>query len=218
VPRPDLAEPVAKYFAINLRKAREANGLSQADLAARLRERGQSCTQATIWKLEQGVREPKLTEVVAIGQALNLLRWTDLTRQPETFEIEHRIELGRARIYELAEQTRAAAASQLDALLELALLVRQAQDSGVSVDWATGGWLDLTPEATVLREALAARVSLMSEDDELDRRLDEQNRMADKIVSALRESGMPLEIRPEDIEFCGPDPAADDQQVNDPRA
>jgi transcriptional regulator with XRE-family HTH domain len=208
--RPDLDGPVAKYFAINLRQAREAKDLSQADLALRVKELGQPCTQATIWKLEQGVREPKLTEAVAIGQALDLLRWTDLTRQPETFEIQHRIDLWRQRVYELAERTRAAAAAQVEALAHLALLVRQAQDAGLSADWASGGWLEFTPEATVLREVLAARVAWDSEDDESDRRMTERDRLAAQIMSALESSGVPLVIKPDDIEFDGPESATVD--------
>jgi transcriptional regulator with XRE-family HTH domain len=205
--RQDLDGPVAEYFAINLRQAREAKGLSQTDLAMRVKELGQPCTQATIWKLEQGHREPKLTEAVAIGQALGLLRWTDLTRQPETFKIQHRIDLQRRRVYELAEQTRAAAAKQMDALAHLALLVREAQDAGLSADRATGGWLEHTPEATVLREVLAARTDWEAEDDERERRTVEAERLAAQIMRALEDSGIPLAIHPEDIQFDGPETA-----------
>jgi transcriptional regulator with XRE-family HTH domain len=217
--RQDLDGPVAEYFATNLRQAREAKGLSQADLAMRVKELGQPCTQATIWKLEQGHREPKLTEAVAIGQALDLLRWTDLTRQPETFKIQHRIDLWRHRVYELAEQTRAAATAQLEALANLAVLVRQAQDAGLAADWASGGWLEYTPEATVLREVLAARVAWDSEDDESDRRMAERDRLAAQIMHALEGSGVPLVIQPEDIEFEGPETAAvEPDQDEEPRA
>jgi hypothetical protein len=174
--------------------------MSQADLAMRVKDLGYPCTQATIWKLEQGHREPKISEAAAIGQALGLLHWTDLTRQPETFKIHHRIDLWRHRVHELAAKTRAAAAEQLEGLANLAFLVREAQDAGQSV--MSGGWLELTPEATVLREVLAARVAWDSEDEERDRRMDHEDRLAAQIMRALEDSGLPLVVRPEDIQIA----------------
>ncbi|WP_018791527.1 hypothetical protein [Salinispora arenicola] len=68
-------------------------------------------------------------------------------------------------------------------------------------------WLDLTPEATVLREALAARVAFDSGDDEANRRMVEQEHLAEQIMRALKDPGVSLVIRPDDIRFQDGDPA-----------
>jgi transcriptional regulator with XRE-family HTH domain len=200
----DFEGPVAEYFAINLRAAREAIGLSQTDLAERIRELGHPCTQATIWKLEQGHREPKLSEAVAIGRALGLMRWTELTLQPATFQLEHTVDQWRRQVNQLAAQTRAAAAAQLEALVNLAFAVRKAQDAGMSPQWTdlrSGGWLELTPEATILREVLGARVEWDSQDAEDQRRLAEEDELGRQIMRALETCGVPLAIRPDAITF-----------------
>ncbi|SCL43853.1 Helix-turn-helix domain-containing protein [Micromonospora citrea] len=214
MPTLDSDSSVAEYFAINLRKTREARGLSQADLAQRVKELGHPCTQATIWKLEQGHREPKLTEAVAIGGALGLWRWTELTVKPAEFNLAITVDHWRRRAYESAAQTRAAAAAQIEALENLAVAVRSALDAGLSVKWAegrSGGWLEFTPEMTVLREVLAARVAVDVEDDEHHRRTAEQERLAAQILSALESSGVPLAVTPEDVRFVpGDDRERDD--------
>ncbi|SCL20266.1 Helix-turn-helix domain-containing protein [Micromonospora pallida] len=204
MPTLDSSSQVAEYFAINLRKTRETRGLSQADLAQRVKELGHPCTQATIWKLEQGHREPKLSEVAAIGAALDLWSWTELTTKPATFNAALVVDQWRQRAFALAEQTRAAAVAQLEALEQLAFAVRAALDAGLPVEWAerrSGGWLEFTPEATVLRAVLAGRVDFEVEDEELDRRMAEQERLAEQVLGALESSGVPLAIKPDDIEF-----------------
>ncbi|WP_433233855.1 helix-turn-helix domain-containing protein (plasmid) [Micromonospora sp. CA-248260] len=209
----DADRSVGEYFAINLRKIREEKGLSQAELAQRVKDLGHSCTQATIWKLEQGHREPKLTEVVAIGAALDLLSWKDLASKPATFNATLAVNQWRRRAHDLAEQTRAAAAAQRDALVQLAFAVKAAQDAGLSVggmDAGPGGWLELSPEVTVLREVLAARVADQVEDEERDRRWAEEDRLLEQIVGALEKSGLPLAITPEDIQVVGPNSPRDD--------
>jgi transcriptional regulator with XRE-family HTH domain len=217
---PDVDDgPVVEYFAINLRKAREQRGLSQADLAQRVKELGQPCTQATIWKLEQGHREPRLAEAVAIGRALDLWRWSELTRKPDGFNIALTVDWWRQRVYELAEQTRAAATAQIEAQVNLAFAVHEAVDAGFPVEWAearSGGWLELTPEATVLREVLTARVDLESEDEELERRHTERERLEAQIVSALEGCGVSLAIQPDDIRDMPAEPSAPEDEPEPP--
>jgi hypothetical protein len=70
------------------------------------------------------------------------------------------------------------------------------------VKWAegrSGGWLELSAEATVLREVPAARVTAEAEDEERDRRLAEQNHVTAQIMRALETCGVRLAVRPEDI-------------------
>jgi transcriptional regulator with XRE-family HTH domain len=204
---------VGRYFPINLRKIREEKGLSQAELAQRMKDLGHSYTQATIWKLEQGHREPKLTEVVALGAALDLWTWTELAAEPATFDAATKLDRWRRRAYELAERTRAAAAEQMEALVQLAFAVKAAEDAGLPVEWATkraGGFLELTPEVTVLREVLAARVIEELEGEERERRWALEDRLVEQIVDALESSGVSLAIKPEDFDVVEASPPPDD--------
>ncbi|MCX4471314.1 hypothetical protein OOK41_13485 [Micromonospora sp. NBC_01655] len=142
------------------------------------------------------------------GAALDLWSWTELTSKPATFNAATAVDQWRRRAYELAEQTRAAAAAQMDALIQLAFAVRAAADAGLPVEWAegrAGGWLEWTPEVTVLREVLAARAAERLEGEESDRRRAEEERLVEQIVGALESSGVPLAIKPEDMKFVGPD-------------
>ncbi|MEU7823080.1 helix-turn-helix transcriptional regulator [Catellatospora sp. NPDC049133] len=210
--------PVDKFFAINLRRAREAKGMSQADLAERVTELGHSFTQATVWKLEQGNREPKLSEAVAIGRALDLGSWTELTAKPETFDVAITLDHWRARMHQLAAQTRAAAAAQIEAQVQLTFAVRAALDAGLPAEWAdgrSGGWLEFTPEVTVLHEVLAARVAWESADDEHDARMAKERELIDRIVNALVNGGVPMVIEPQDIRIYSPGAADDDEQAED---
>src|SRR5687768_5732540 len=125
MPRPDLEGPVGEYFAINMRETREAKGMSQAELAQRVKDRGHPFTQATVWKIEQGHREPKLAEAVAIGQALEVWSWTELTNRPASFKAGFNIDQRRHTVSHLAEVTRTASTALLEALLQLAVAVRE---------------------------------------------------------------------------------------------
>ena len=168
-----------------------------------------------LWKLEQGHREPKLAEAVAIGRSLGLWSWTELTVKPATFNLGLAIDQWRHRVNELAQQTRATAAAQIDALLQLAFAVRAAVEADPPGEWAerrSFDWLELTPEATVLREVLAARVAWESEDAEGDRRMAEQERLEEQIMTALEKLRVPLVIQPEDIKTVRPEPSAPESE------
>ena len=63
--------PLGQTFAREVRRLRELRGLSQTDLAARLRDRyGLKFHQATIDRLEKGVRPCRLDEVYALAEVL----------------------------------------------------------------------------------------------------------------------------------------------------
>ena len=63
--------PLGQTFAREVRRLRELRGLSQTDLAARLRERyGLKFHQATIDRVEKGVRPCRLDEVYALAEVL----------------------------------------------------------------------------------------------------------------------------------------------------
>ena len=48
------------------------------------------------------------------------MRWTDLARKPEAFQLELTVEQTRRRVYQLAQQTRQAAGGLIAALADLA--------------------------------------------------------------------------------------------------
>lgn len=63
--------PLGETFAREVRRLRELRGLSQTDLAAQLRERyGLKFHQATIDRVEKGVRPCRLDEVYALAEVL----------------------------------------------------------------------------------------------------------------------------------------------------
>lgn len=63
--------PLGQTFAREVRRLRELRGLSQTDLAAQLREQyGLKFHQATIDRLEKGVRPCRLDEVYALAEIL----------------------------------------------------------------------------------------------------------------------------------------------------
>lgn len=63
---------VDEAFGANLRYYREASGWSQVELAQRMRDRGFPFHQATIYKLEDSKRQPKLNEAVALSEVLEV--------------------------------------------------------------------------------------------------------------------------------------------------
>ena len=67
-----LAEEIERNFRTNLRRFREVQGLTQADLAASLKAEGLAFHQQTIQKIERGERQPRLAEAVAIAEALGV--------------------------------------------------------------------------------------------------------------------------------------------------
>jgi transcriptional regulator with XRE-family HTH domain len=198
-----------EYFAINLRAAREHATLSQAELAQKMADAGYAWTQATVWKLEQGRREPRLAEAVALGTALGLWHWTELTAKPDDFEISIKVDRWRAAVNTAAKRTRQAASDQLEAIVNLTFAVREAQDAGYPQPWLeirSGGWLSMTPEATILREVLTARVADDFADSQSMERLTEEEELETKILAALDASGVSLFVEPHEIQFIDASP------------
>jgi transcriptional regulator with XRE-family HTH domain len=60
----------AERFAAGLRDTRLARGVSQAELASRMRERGHRYVQQTIVKIEQGERVVRITEAADLAASL----------------------------------------------------------------------------------------------------------------------------------------------------
>jgi transcriptional regulator with XRE-family HTH domain len=64
---PQRADHLARRFGANLKSIRVQRGLSQADLAYRAK-----LDQTAISRLELGLREPRLSTVVALANALDV--------------------------------------------------------------------------------------------------------------------------------------------------
>jgi transcriptional regulator with XRE-family HTH domain len=64
---PQRAEDLAQRFGANLKSIRAERGMSQADLAFRAK-----LDQTAISRLELGLREPRLSTVVALANALEV--------------------------------------------------------------------------------------------------------------------------------------------------
>jgi transcriptional regulator with XRE-family HTH domain len=64
---PQRADDLARRFGTNLKSIRTKRGMSQADLAFRAQ-----LDQTAISRLELGLREPRLSTVVALANALDV--------------------------------------------------------------------------------------------------------------------------------------------------
>lgn len=197
----DAAFPnIDHNVATNVRALRERNGVSQEELAQRMSERGFGFSQATIWKIESGQRPVKISEAVALSEALDLPSWRSLTEEPEVSR--HYSELTQAnRVTKQAyDALKAAAALYLRAQIDLSFAVRMAQDAGLTVTELYTSWLDVPAEKVIIE----ARVESAHDDDVKMREVDEVN----AVMAALREHGY-APPRPEDWIHDGDEPATE---------
>lgn len=202
-PRPpaDIDDNVAA----NVRDFRERQGLSQGELAQRMTDRGFGFSQATIWKIESKQRPVKVSEAVALGEALELRSWTYLTDRPEISRHHADLELVNRNAYQAYEALKAAATEYHRAQVDLSLTVRLARDAGLEVDYRWTGWLDTPGEKAVIE----ARV----QHDEEDAILEQQHQKVAAILDTLREHGYEPP-RPEAWTSFGegePEPRHDDE-------
>jgi transcriptional regulator with XRE-family HTH domain len=175
-------ESIDKNFAANLREYREAHGISQDELAQRMTRYGFAFSQATIWKIEQGKRPVKISEAVALADAVDVPRWRDLTIEPDSSRIQADVDRAGRAAYNAYEQIRAAAAAYIQAQLELSYAIRTARAAGVPVASPASSWLENPPEQAVLEARVAGEL-----DDEHRQQIQDS---VDKIVEALRGRGI----------------------------
>lgn len=203
-------DTVDEDFAANLRRRRESEGLSQDELAQRMTERGFGFSQATVWKIEQGKRPVKISEMVALADALGVLRWHSLLDDPRVADHESRLERGHRKAAAAHRALQEATTAYLWAQAELAVSVRDARDDGVDVHVLWHSYLDESAEKAVI----AAHIAYEHEDDQ-------GNLVAeqlDKVMSALREVDIEPTIDPDDIVALGPRGEPDDYPDDDPGA
>jgi transcriptional regulator with XRE-family HTH domain len=186
---------IDQNIAANLRTYREADNISQDELAQRMADRGFGFSQATIWKIESGQRPVRASELVALADSLGIMTATSLTRKPDA--VRHQVELDQAnrRAHDAYAALKEAAADYLDAQVELLVAARQAQDAGLAVTELYTSWLDSPPEEAVIE----ARV----EADQEAERSEQVNDAVSRILDALRSNGYEPALRIEDVEIHG---------------
>lgn len=183
---------IDRNVAANVRAYRERGELSQEELALRMSERGFGFSQATIWKIESGQRTVKISEAVALSEALGLPGWRDLAQEPEISRHYAQLDAANRRVYQAYGALKAAAAAYLQGQVDLSFVVRDAQDAGVPVHEVHTTWLDIPAEKVVIE----ARVEQAGEGSEEAVKL-RQHEEVNAIVAALRERGY-TPPRPED--------------------
>lgn len=186
----DRYKDIDANIAANVRAFREARGISQEDLAARLAEAGFPFSQATIWKIENGRRPVKSAEQVALADALEADPWT-LTRRPETGKHLLNLKQANNRAYVAWHQVKVAASEYIDAQYDLVIAAHDARKAGIVVaEWQVT-WLTVTPEEAVIDARL-------EEADEAER-AEKLGARRDKILAALRASGYEPHLRVGDV-------------------
>lgn len=185
---------IDRNVAANLRHFREQAGLSQDELAQRMTERGFGFTQATIWKIESGQRVVKISEVVALGDALGLLTWTYLTSEQQVGQHIAELQAANSRAHRAYEVLKAAAGQYIEEQIGVLFSVRRAQDAGLETDEMWTSWLGIPAERAVIE----ARVDMdRAEEVAVDR-----DREVDAALEALRKAGYEP-LRPESLVIDG---------------
>ncbi len=119
-----------RWFAANLKAARERAGLSQEAVAQRMREAGfPRFRQQTIARIETGER------AVRVGEGLVLARACrsdigELARPPEAMREATALRGATARLRKLRDETAAAAHTEAEARARLTALVARLRDEG----------------------------------------------------------------------------------------
>jgi len=129
----------------------QPGGARAADGGPRLR-----FSQATIWKIERGQRPVKASELIALADSLRVMTAASLTRQPDA--ARHQVQLDQAlrKAQDAYQALKKAAASYLDAQVELAVMARLAQDAGLAATELHTSWLDTPPEEAVIEARMEA--------------------------------------------------------------
>jgi transcriptional regulator with XRE-family HTH domain len=182
-------------IAANLRIYREADNVSQEDLAQRMTDRGFGFSQATIWKIERGQRPVRASELVALADSLQILSAISLTYQPGTARHHAQLRQAHQRAHDAYATLKAAAAAYLEAQLELLVGARAAHDDGVSVTELDTSWLGVLAEEAVIE----ARIETGQQEAQSEQIAEEIG----KVRAALRTAGYEPALRIEDVEYSG---------------
>ena len=175
---------VEANLATNLRQIREDHGLSQEQLAARMTERGFGFSQATIWKIEQGKRPVKISEAVALADAVGFDFWTTLLNPPGSASHYLRLQAANRKASEAYAALKVAAAQYVQTQLEMSLTGHLARESGEISESLIEHWTDwLTMPGE--RAVLEARIG-DGREEELSGQIDDE---VEQVIQTLRDRG-----------------------------
>lgn len=129
-PTPAPPNEIDQWIAANLRTRREALGLSQEDVAERMRAYGHVFSQNTVWKIETGQRQVRVAEfrdlerTVAvddevIGAGRKKLLGLDLP--PEDYKLKHDFHRANDQVYRASQELHTAVLRFMRAKLNLGL-------------------------------------------------------------------------------------------------
>lgn len=124
---PGVPAPKAEAnFALRMRLLREARGISQAEIAARVTRMGMALPQQTIARIETGKRSLRLDEATAIARALSVDLFDMLSDPVEVRDARNQLKAAEADLGSLR-------AARLDADVELEKLDRARVELSVRV-------------------------------------------------------------------------------------
>jgi transcriptional regulator with XRE-family HTH domain len=184
---------IDRNVAANVRTYREAAAISQEELAQRVTDRGFGFSQATVWKIESGHRPIRISEAVAIADALGLFSPDKLTIAPAAAAHHARIRQANRAAHDACKRIKAAVTDYLEAQINLTVAAREAHDAGEAVTEVDTTWLSFPVE----RATIEARVEHHTADATTERLLEE----VDQIVEALRARGYSPLLDPADVEI-----------------
>jgi transcriptional regulator with XRE-family HTH domain len=200
---------IDRNISANLRIYREAGNISQEELAQRMTDRGFGFSQATIWKIENGQRPVKASELVALADSLEVMSLASFMAEPGDALHDVQVDQAHRRAYGAFEALKEAAAVYIEAQLNLAYAVHLADNAGVAVREMHTVWLNTLAEQAVIE----ARIEMNKADAHGQQISDEVY----KVMDALRTTGYEPTLRVEDDEISdgGPLPSRTPAQPDD---
>ena len=172
---------IDRNISANLRIYREAGNISQEELAQRMTDRGFGFSQATIWKIENGQRPVKASELVALADSLEIMSLASFMTEPGDALHDVQVDQAHRRAYGAFEALKEAAAAYIETQLNLAFAVHKAHDAGVAVREMHTVWLNTLAEQAVIE----ARIEMNKADAHGQQISDEVY----KVMDALRTVG-----------------------------
>jgi transcriptional regulator with XRE-family HTH domain len=200
---------IDRNISANLRIYREAGNISQEELAQRMTDRGFGFSQATIWKIENGQRPVKASELVALADSLEIMSLASFMTEPGDALHDVQVDQAHRRAYGAFEALKEAAVAYIETQLNLAFAVHEAHNAGVAVREMHTVWLNTLAEQAVIE----ARIEMNKADAHGQQISDEVY----KVMDALRTTGYEPTLRIEDDEISdgGPLPGRTPAQPDD---
>jgi transcriptional regulator with XRE-family HTH domain len=137
-------------FVLRMRLLREAHGVSQAEVAARVTRMGVPLPQQTIARIETGKRSLRLDEAAAIARALNSTVQEMTSNFPEVTDADRQYLEAAKRSFELGQ-------ARFDTQVELEQAYRAVDDLKRRVKDVEAAYAEAQAEEARLREMASAQ-------------------------------------------------------------